>query len=137
MQLDYHAPPVNGSSGRLEQIFLNLVVNASEAMQGHGTLQILVQPVGALPESLVLRPRDAARHLALKVIDSGPGIEAEILPRIFEPFFTTKNRGATRGTGLGLSMVYTMAEQEGWGISVETQAGRGTTFCILVPVAAG
>jgi signal transduction histidine kinase len=83
----------------------------------------------------VLRPRPAAAYVELVVADTGPGIPPEILNRIFEPFFTTKLSGATRGTGLGLSVVYAMAQPEGLGIRVDTAPGRGTSFHIIVPVA--
>jgi signal transduction histidine kinase len=69
----------------------------------------------------------------LTVADSGPGIPPEVLPRIFEPFFTTKNIGATRGTGLGLSMIYTAAQADGLGLAVETVIGRGTVFRVVIP----
>ncbi|HXG49151.1 MAG TPA: ATP-binding protein, partial [Methylomirabilota bacterium] len=118
LALDRHAPPVRVGRGRIEQILLNLVVNASEAMKGQGRLEIGVR--GAVPEaeqSFVLRPRPAAHFVELTVADSGHGIAPDILPRIFEPFFTTKNTGTRQGTGLGLSMVYTIAEQEGLGLA--------------------
>ena len=91
---------------------------------------------GGQSGTLVLRPKEAPTYVELAVIDSGPGIAPEVLPRIFEPFFTTKHRGATRGTGLGLSTVYTMSEQDGLGIAVETQPGQGARFHIFIPVAA-
>jgi signal transduction histidine kinase len=71
----------------------------------------------------------------LRVADSGPGIAPEILPRIFDPFFTTKSAGAKQGTGLGLSMVYSIAEQEGLGIAVESPLGGGAVFRIFLPAA--
>ena len=69
--------------------------------------------------------------------DNGPGIPPGVLPRIFEPFFTTKDQGAARGTGLGLSMLYTMAREDGIGVAVVTEVGRGTTFRLLLPVDGG
>ena len=82
----------------------------------------------------LLPPRAAGQYVELRVRDSGPGIPPEILPRIFEPFFTTKQSGADRGTGLGLTTVYTIARQDGLGIDLKTEAGAGTVFGILVPV---
>lgn len=134
LELDRTCPPIHGSKGRLEQILLNLLVNASEAMNGEGKLLIAARLVTHLPDQLVLRPKDATRHLELIVADSGPGIAPEIVARIFEPFFTTKIAGAQRGTGLGLSMVYTIAQQDGLGIHVETAPGEGTVFRILIPI---
>ena len=68
--------------------------------------------------------------------NTGPGISAEIRDRIFEPFFTTKRGGAKPGTGLGLSLVYSIAQQAGLGLGVESEPGRGTVFTVLLPVAA-
>ena len=136
LEMDRDTSLVRGSRSRLEQILLNLIVNATEAMDGAASLCIRVRQVNSLPETLVLRPKEAPTYVELAVIDSGPGIAPEMLPRIFEPFFTTKHRGATRGTGLGLSTVYTMSEQDGLGIAVETQPGQGARFHIFIPVAA-
>jgi signal transduction histidine kinase len=115
-------------------MLLNLVVNAAEAMKGHGTLRLAAQTVSSYADC-VLKPRPATSYIEVLVSDSGPGIPEEILPRIFEPFFTTKNAGATPGTGLGLSTVYAMAEQDGLGLGVETSQ-HGTTFRIVIPVGA-
>lgn len=135
LELDPDTPRVQASRGRLEQILLNLFVNAAEAMQGQGKLRIAVRTVAdpATNGACVLRPRPAARHAELTVADSGPGIPPEIVPRIFEPFFTTKTGGTQRGTGLGLSMVYTIAERDGFGLGLETASGKGTTFRVLIP----
>jgi signal transduction histidine kinase len=134
LALDRNAPAVQVGRGRIEQILLNLVVNASEAMKGQGKLEIAVhRHRSQQTDRLVLRPREADALVELKVADSGSGIALEILPRIFEPFFTTKTAGAAQGTGLGLSMVYSIAEKEGLGIQVESLPGRGTTFRILLP----
>ena len=68
--------------------------------------------------------------------DSGPGIPADILPRIFDPFYTTKRGGSEHGTGLGLTTVYTIAQQDGLGLGVDTAVGGGTTFRVVIPVEA-
>jgi signal transduction histidine kinase len=130
-----HLPPVRGSRGRFEQMLLNLIVNASEAMSGQGTLRLSARVV-AHPERCTLAPRHATRYVEVSVGDSGPGIPSEVVPRVFEPFFTTKQAGVRPGTGLGLSTVYTMAQQDGLGLGLETQEGKGTVFRILVPVGA-
>lgn len=135
MELDRRSPRIEVSKGRLEQILLNLIVNASEAMGGHGKLIINVRERsrGELRAS-VLMPAEAERYVELRVQDDGPGIAPEVRDRIFDPFFTTKNRGARQGTGLGLSTIYTLAEQEGYGIDVESSPGRGACFRIWLPV---
>jgi signal transduction histidine kinase len=135
LEFDRQTPRVSVSRGRLEQILLNLLVNAAEAMEGQGKLTITVDVLTAANNgACVLRPKPADRHIHLTVADSGGGISPEILPRIFEPFFTTKVSGTNRGTGLGLSMVYTIAEQEGLGLDVETESGKGTAFRVVIPV---
>ena len=133
LELDPACPAIYGSRPRLEQALLNLIVNASEAMGGHGRLIIssrLVQPA----PGLVLAPRPATNCVEVSVTDSGPGIAAQTLPRIFEPFFTTKNTGGEHGTGLGLSLVHTIAKQDGWGLDVQSEPGQGATFRLLLPV---
>lgn len=134
LQMAPGLPPVRGSRNRLQQILLNLIVNAAEAMQGEGNLGLQVRARSAGPATFVLRPPPAPSYVELAVSDSGPGIPPDLLPRIFEPFFTTKVAGTHRGTGLGLSMVYSIAEHDGLGISVETAPGQGATFRILLPV---
>jgi signal transduction histidine kinase len=134
LAMDRAAPPVSVGRGRVEQILLNLVVNASEAMKGQGKLEITAHRFrGPIQDGLVLRPCAAPALVELRVTDSGPGIAPEILPRIFDPFFTTKTAGAKQGTGLGLSMVYSIAEQEGLGVAVESSPQRGARFRILLP----
>jgi len=135
MELDRRVPAISASRSRLEQILLNLIVNASEAMDGHGRLAIQVHERSSSElEASVLRPTEAARYVELRVQDDGPGIAPEVRERIFDPFFTTKNRSARQGTGLGLSTIYTLAGQEGYGIDVESVPGRGACFRIWLPV---
>jgi signal transduction histidine kinase len=138
LELSSEAQPVAMHQGRLEQILLNLVINASEAMQGRGQLRICTylrsNPLDGYP---VLRPRPAPRYVELTVSDSGPGIPPETLERIFDPFFSTKRSSSTPGTGLGLSMVYSIAQQGGLGLSVESVPGAGATFSVWLPVASG
>ena len=134
LELDRDTSLVRGSRSRLEQILLNLIVNAAEAMGGAGSLRISVHGTTTQPERLVLRAKESPSYVELDVVDSGPGIAPEVLPRIFEPFFTTKHRGIVRGTGLGLSTVYSVAEQDGLGLAVENEPGRGTRFRVFIPV---
>jgi signal transduction histidine kinase len=135
LQLDPSCPPVYGSRARLEQALLNLLVNASEAMNGSGVLTLTARKVeaSAPPWPGVLQPRAASACVELSVSDTGPGIAPEVLPRVFEPFFTTKNVGTQRGTGLGLSLVYAIAQQDGWGLDLQSAPDRGTTFTLLLP----
>jgi signal transduction histidine kinase len=134
IDIDPAAPEVLGRGGRVEQMLLNLVVNAAEAMEGRGTLRLGAREKG-LPNDCVLEPAPAASYVELSVADTGPGILPEVLPRIFEPFFTTKNKGAQSGTGLGLSMLYTMAKEDGIGVAVNSEPGKGATFRLFLPVA--
>lgn len=124
---------VRGDPGHLEQVILNLAVNAADAMSGHGTFTIDLAPVavgiGDPLEQLALQP---GAYVSISTSDTGTGIEPDILERIFEPFFSTKGKD---GSGLGLSIVYQIVSQEGGDISVESQPGTGTTFRILLPQA--
>ena len=135
LQLDPSCPPVHGSNARLEQALLNLIVNASEAMKGSGALTIQARPIDSSAPAAggVLQSKAASAGVELSVSDTGPGIAPDVLPRIFEPFFTTKTVGTQRGTGLGLSLVYAIAKQDGWGLGVQTAPGGGTTFTLLLP----
>jgi signal transduction histidine kinase len=135
LDLDRSAPALVLPRARIEQLLLNLVVNASEAMEGKGRLTLVVRAASQAGGLHILEPVKASTYAQLIVADSGPGIAPEILPRIFEPFFTTKTMGANRGTGLGLSMVYTIARDCGLGILVESEPGRGARFCIVFPAA--
>jgi signal transduction histidine kinase len=112
LDVDRSCPQIYGSRTRLEQVLLNLIVNASEAMKGNGVLSISVR--GAEPSTgPILAPKPTSGYVAVCVADNGPGIPPEVLPRVVESFFTTKNAGSDRGTGLGLSLVYTIARQDG------------------------
>lgn len=134
LELEPTAPPVHGDKSRLEQILLNLLVNAAEAMNGHGKLVLGVR-AQSVAGACLLAPSAATGYVELTVRDSGPGIPADILPRIFEPFFTTKPAGGEHGTGLGLTTVYNIAQQDGLGLGVDTTPGAGTTFRVVIPVA--
>ena len=136
VEVQSDTPLLMARKGRIEQMLFNLIVNAAEAMRGRGTLTLSARPARE-PTNCLLAAAPASGFVELAVEDTGPGIAPEILPRIFEPFFTTKNVGAKRGTGLGLSMVYAMAKEDGIGVALSTQLGRGTTFRLLLPLRSG
>jgi two-component system cell cycle sensor histidine kinase/response regulator CckA len=120
--------PVLADPGQIEQVILNLAINARDAMSNGGQLRLETRTAAAAPsgEGVV-----ASEYVELVVGDSGTGIAADVLPRIFEPFYTTKEAG--RGTGLGLSTVEGIVLQSGGSIRVESQLGVGTVFTIALP----
>lgn len=118
----------------VQQVLLNFIFNASEAMTDRKHINITTRHTKSLPPDLVLSPSAGNDYLVIAVKDSGSGISPENLPRIFEPFFTTKAMSTRRGTGLGLSMVYELARKMDAGIGVETVIGKGSTFTIFLPV---
>jgi two-component system, cell cycle sensor histidine kinase and response regulator CckA len=121
---------------QVEQIILNLVVNARDAMPGGGTLRIETRDLEPdAVEGVTLAGGAAAGMVRLSVSDTGCGMSPETVERIFEPFFTTKGPGS--GTGLGLSTVYGIVSQSGGTIRVHSRPGDGSTFCIYLPRVAG
>jgi signal transduction histidine kinase len=112
-------PPVNGDAGMLRQVFLNLAINACQAMPHGGSLRIVCAPM-------------SHQRVEIRVEDTGVGIAKEHLPKIFDLYFTTKDHG----TGIGLSMVYRIVQLHDGEIEVESTLGRGTTFRVRLPQAA-
>ena len=112
---------IRADPGQIEQVVVNLVVNARDAMPSGG--------------SIAIRARMSGERVDLSVSDTGTGMPPEVEARIFEPFFTTKEQG--KGTGLGLSTVYGIVKQASGDILVETEVGRGTTFKVVFPAAEG
>lgn len=110
---------VDGDRGQIEQVVVNLLANANDAMMPDGG-------------SLVVSTRQLGKHVILAVSDTGPGIPEEVREHMFEPFYTTKAFG--QGTGLGLATVHGIVEQHGGHIAVESESGRGTTFNISLPM---
>ena len=118
--------PVLCDPSQIDQVLLNLVVNARDAMPRGGTITVETANVILDETGLDMPGASAGPYVTLSVRDEGVGIEPQILPRIFEPFFTTKH--INKGTGLGLATVYGIVKQNGWFIGVDSAPGRGATF---------
>ncbi len=140
VQHDRNLGPVRADPGQLEQVIVNLAVNARDAMLAKrppgGTLTIRTRKITAAEvRAMASDILPADDYSAILVEDSGVGIPPDVQARIFEPFFTTKDVG--KGTGLGLSTVYGIVKQSGGYIFVDSETGKGTTFSIYFPVYRG
>ena len=120
-------PPVLIDPGQLEQVMMNLVVNARDAMPTGGRVALTVSLAANGPGP----DRAGQPHVVFEVADTGAGIPADVLPRVFEPYFTTKDQG--KGTGLGLAMVHGIVQQAGGEITVESSPGQGAIFRVYLP----
>jgi two-component system, cell cycle sensor histidine kinase and response regulator CckA len=123
---------VKADAGQIEQVVMNLVVNARDAMPNGGGIRLETEDVTVGPDEARARlGLTAGRYALVTVADNGTGIDAATLPHIFEPFFTTKSAG--KGTGLGLSTVYGIVKQSGGYVGVTSTPGVGTTFRVYLP----
>jgi two-component system, cell cycle sensor histidine kinase and response regulator CckA len=128
-----HPLPILADSGQLEQILINLVTNARDAIPEAGAITIKTMPVHLEKEFIeVFGFGVPGTYAAISISDTGSGMEDKIRERIFEPFFTTKETG--KGTGLGLAIVYGIVKQHGGYINVESEPGKGTTFTVYLPL---
>ena len=116
-------PVLKGSLVQLEQVVVNTLINAAEALEGRPDACVRI----------ATRLENGGRQVRLSISDNGPGMSDEVKDRLFDPFFTTKQR--TGGTGLGMSITYGIVEEHGGSIEVETRLGEGTTFHYILPVA--
>ncbi len=112
-------PRIHGAPSQINQVFLNILTNSAQAIEGEGQIQV--------------RTRDAGAHVEISIRDSGCGMDAQTRTHIFEPFFTTKDVG--QGTGLGLAIVFRIVEDHRGSIRVESAPGEGTEFIICLPKA--
>jgi len=118
-RIDDYLPMVYGDLQKLQQVFLNLILNAEQAIGEFGRIEVRATATGD-------------GYIRVDIADTGPGIRQEHLERIFDPFFTTKEAG--KGTGLGLAIVYGIVKKHGGYIEVASKEGEGTTFSIYLPV---
>jgi signal transduction histidine kinase len=133
-EIEEGLPPLQADAGSLEQMVLNLATNARDAMPGGGTIALIAALARADDPVLERHNAAAGRFVRLALRDSGVGMTEEVLQRVFEPFFTTKP--ADKGTGLGMSMIYGLAQQQGGFVDIASQVGKGTTVSLYFPIAA-
>ena len=122
LQVTENLPPIHGDGQKLQQVFLNLILNAVDASTKGSKIQVIAFP------------HEKPDHVAIKVIDYGQGISSHILPSIFDPFFTTKAKG--KGTGLGLSVSQGIVAKHGGKILVSSDEGSGSIFTVVLPATA-
>lgn len=130
--MDPELPTVEADPGQIEQILMNLVVNARDAVADSGTITIRTRVRDVEPSESQVHPGlSAGRYVSLTVTDTGVGMSQQILERVFEPFFTTKPQG--QGTGLGLATVYGLVKLNGGWIGLRSEPGEGTEVEVLLP----
>ncbi len=122
---------VDVDQGQMDQVFLNLFINASQAMSGGGNLDLRTENIVCSARDVTLAGMTEGKYVRISVSDDGMGMNDKTLERIFEPFFSTKPKGV--GTGLGLASAYGIIKNHGGDIRVASEPGRGTTFTIYLP----
>ena len=131
--IDTPVPPIHIASIELQQIIVNLIINARDAMAGEGRIEVRLQHLKNINRTCTACQNSIeGDYVELSVQDSGEGISTDVLTRIFDPFFSTKEVG--KGSGMGLAMVMGIIHKVNGHIIVKTQQGEGTTFCLLFPV---
>jgi two-component system cell cycle sensor histidine kinase/response regulator CckA len=131
IELEPSLPDILMDPGQINQVAMNLAVNARDAIAGRGTIRFRTGHAFLDPQEAGEFEKRPGAYLFLEIEDTGAGIRPELLPRIFEPFFTTK--GVGKGTGLGLSVVHGIVETHGGHIECHSEPGKGTRFRILLP----
>jgi CheY-like chemotaxis protein len=133
MEISFYgsALPIYADASQIEMVIMNLAINAKDAMPAGGTFNIRMSKRDPVAEAGSVESHPVS-HAVLELRDTGEGMSEDVLSHIFEPFFTTKEVG--EGTGLGLSTVYGIVKRAGGQIKVDSEPGRGTTFCVLFPI---
>ena len=136
LELGEGAPVILADPGQLEQVLMNLCVNARDAMPGGGKLVVETRSVALNEDFMTAYPEASpGQYVLLRVSDTGHGMEPDVLDRMFEPFFTTKSVG--KGTGLGLATVYGIVKQHGGIITCSSAPGKGAAFSVYLPATSG
>lgn len=138
LNFDESLPLVHVDPNQMQQVFLNLLINAADAMNERGQITIATRTVGESEETPWFKmghPQEGKKYIEIEFTDTGPGIPEEYLGKIFEPFFTTKPVG--KGTGLGLAVSYGIIKRHGGNITVRSEVGKGASFFIRLPVEEG
>lgn len=130
VELEEELGRIKADRGQIEQVILNLAINARDAMNGEGRLKICTGQVEVDQEAAAVYGVSPGRYVILLVSDTGCGMDGELQAKIFEPFFTTKEG---KGTGLGLSIVYGIVQQAGGSVHVRSKPGEGSVFEVLLP----
>lgn len=121
LELDESLPPIKADASQIQQVFLNMIINAADAMEGKGTFTVTTRKVD----------ENGVPFVEVEFNDSGPGINEKDIPKLFEPFFTTKPVG--KGTGLGLAVSHGIIQDHGGRIRVRSTLGKGTSFFVRLP----